>query len=742
MPKVEINKSSINAGEFSPRMKAQTGFALYPNAAEILENFLILPTGGATRRPGTHFVAEAKASSGPYRLVPFERSADQAYILEFGDGYLRFYTRQGQIEDSGSPGTPYEISTPYTGVDLFLLNWAQQDDIMILVHPEVPPHQLNRFGEDDWTIEELEFDEGPLQAENETAITIQASATTGTITLTASAALWTADHVGALFGLANANGVIGSTTWAPGQTIGSTGLFRQLEGRLYKSNSTGTTGSIALTHDTGTVSDGGVDWTYVQTGLFGIVRITAFTSSTEVDCVPTIGSIVPSLLTIPSAIWREGSWSDVAGYPRAVTLLDNRAWYAGTTIQPQTAWGSAVGDFDNFRLQGTVADDPFTDDGAIEAKLQSNQVSPILWLTVRDDIIAGTTSGPWKISANDGGVITPLNVQARRQSTISASIIPALDLNSSLMFVPRNKRKLYDLRFDFDVDRFEGVDQTLLADHILESGVVEMAYQSQPLSTLWVLRSDGVLSTFAFNRAEEIRGWCRQIVSGTDCVVKSVAVIPGDDQTDSEDRDEVWVAVERTVDGSTVTYVEFFEGLHEEDDAVYEAWHLDSALQFNGASTTSISGLDHLEGEEVAIWGDSGAVEANKTVSSGAITLDNAVTSAVVGLPTTYTYTTLPMDYGSPTGTALTKKQRFSEVRFLLYLTSGLKVSEQGTDLSDIYDIDRRILQSDIYERVTGTYGVRCRDSGWRHNPALTFSGDTPAPVTILGIVPFLSTSE
>jgi hypothetical protein len=486
-------------------------------------------------------------------------------------------------------------------------------------------------------------------------------------------------------------------------------------------------------------------WKFVQFGLFGVVRITAFASSTSVTAELLLNrELLNTVATTPTTFWREGAWSDVQGYPRAVTLLDNRVWYGGTSAQPQTFWASEVGDFAGFRPQATVAADPPTDDGSIQGQLQSSEVSAILWMMVKDNVVAGTSSGPWVIKAVDGGIITPRNIQARRQSSLSCSVVPARQVNASLLFVPRGRTQLHDLRLNLDsiTDEFESVDQTLLSSTILGPGAKELAYAEQPITTLWVLRDDGVLATFAFNRAEQIRGWTRQLIAGVDTAVKSVTVIPGDSATLSEKRDEVWLAVERTIDGSTVTYIEFVEKLHEEADAVYEAWHLDAALQYTGVSATVISGLDHLEGETVSIWGDSGLVEDDKVVSSGSITLDNAVTSAIIGLPTDYTYTLLPIDAGSPLGTSLTKRQKMTEIRIILYLTTGLQVSQEGAIKSDFYDIERRDMQTDIYTRLTGTFATRLRDVSWKHNPTLTFTGSTPGPCTVLGIVPWIDGVE
>lgn len=97
MPTITPIQASLNAGEFSPRLDARTEFSKYPLACAELRNMLPLPQGGATRRPGTRFVAEVKVSTSRCRLLPFEFSEEQAYILEAGQSYLRFYKDRGQI---------------------------------------------------------------------------------------------------------------------------------------------------------------------------------------------------------------------------------------------------------------------------------------------------------------------------------------------------------------------------------------------------------------------------------------------------------------------------------------------------------------------------------------------------------------------------------------------------------------------------------------------------------------------
>lgn len=185
---------TFNAGELSPTLRGRVDLARYASGCKTLHNMLVLPEGPVTRRPGTRYVANTKAD-GVARLIPFEFSTVQAYVIEVGDGYMRFYRDGGVIESS--PGTPYEIVSPYAAGEIADLRWAQSADVLYLAHPLYLPRKLTRTGHTSWTLSQTNFVDGPY-IEQRTDRTITPSGTTGAITLTASAALFTANDVGRL----------------------------------------------------------------------------------------------------------------------------------------------------------------------------------------------------------------------------------------------------------------------------------------------------------------------------------------------------------------------------------------------------------------------------------------------------------------------------------------------------------------------------------------------------------------
>lgn len=187
---------SFAAGELAPSLYGREDLAKYAVGLRTLKNFTVHPHGGVSNRAGTRYVAEAKHAGKAVRLVPFEYSDTDAYLLEFGDEYVRFYKNGAQLTKDGSP---YELETPYLEGELRALSFAQSADVLFIVHPNHPPMELARYADTNWTLEKCAFKGGPFRTMNSTDTTIELSSMSGNVTLTASAALFNAGHAGALF---------------------------------------------------------------------------------------------------------------------------------------------------------------------------------------------------------------------------------------------------------------------------------------------------------------------------------------------------------------------------------------------------------------------------------------------------------------------------------------------------------------------------------------------------------------
>lgn len=268
MARVAVQLTNFTGGELSPRLDGRNDLQKYATGCKTLENMIIFPHGSAARRSGTQFVAEVKDSTKETRLIPFEFSTTQTYILEFGNQYIRFFKDNGQILSSGSP---YEISSPYLEAELFDIKFAQSADVMYLTHPNHPTKKLSRTGHTSWSLTNVDFTDGPYMDENISSTTITASAhTVGTgRTLTASSTTGINDNTG----------------------------FQTTDvGRLIRFRD-------------------------------GYGKITARTSTTvvTVEILEDMGS------SSSSANWSLGAFSDTTGHPSCVTFFEQRLVFAGTT---------------------------------------------------------------------------------------------------------------------------------------------------------------------------------------------------------------------------------------------------------------------------------------------------------------------------------------------------------------------------------------------------------------------------
>jgi hypothetical protein len=337
----------------------------------------------------------------------------------------------------------------------------------------------------------------------------------------------------------------------------------------------------------------------------------------------------------------------------------------GTSSQPETFWLSQTADFENM----TPDSDPTTvgkfdgsieDDDSFDYTLSANTVNAIRWMSAGEDTMTiGTTGGEW-VPSSQGAGLTPTDIAVNRQTTHGCAQIQPVRVDNTVLFVQRSKRKVREFSFAFETNGYLAADMTRLSQHITRGGVVEMAFAEEPDSQVWVVRSDGQLLSMTFRRQEDVVGWGRHIIGGSfstgDAVVESVTTIPGTNGAgqvqDSTNRNEVWMIVKRTINGATVRYIETFERDFETGDAQEDSYYSDSVITYDGSSTTSITGLDHLEGETVKVFAD-GAIRADATVASGAITLTTAASVVQIGLGYYHLIKTLKLEGGNPAGTAV-----------------------------------------------------------------------------------------
>lgn len=648
---------NFNAGEFSPLLGGRVTFEKYPNAASLLRNFIPTTQGPIVRRGGFRFVREVKSSADRVLLIPFEFSVTQAYMLEFGNLYVRFYTWDAVTKVRGilesSPGVPVEVVTPYPAADLFnadgspRLKFTQSGDFLYLTHDKYRPQILKRTSATSFTIENFASKSGPWQTLVTDGATLTASAETGTVTVTASAPVFVAGHVGGALYLEAAS-VSAIPAWEVGKTI-AIGDRRRSDGKVYEATSAGTTGTNRPVHTEGTLADGdpGVSWAFRDPG-YGHLNITGFISATQVT--GTVVERLPQSATSGTQRYALSEWSDANGWPSVAAFYLNRLWFA-RKIQ---VWGSVSDDFTDFSPKsfGEV-----TADMAISVRISARKINDIQWLSPDRDLLAGTAGGEFGIGPlTTNEPIGPANVRAKQMSEFGSRSIDPVKNAESVLFVHRSGLTARETFYDFASDGYKSTDTTVLAEHITFSGLTQFAFAADPHQIVWAIRADGLLVGFTWNNEQNVRGWHPHPVGGGG-IVESIAVMPAAEG----DRSELWAVVRRTINGATKRYVEFMERYYRRGDTQASQFYVDSGLTYSGAAVTTITGLSHLEGATVSVLVN-GAPHPDRVVSGGQISLQLPATMAQVGFACPCQYRSMRIEAGAHDGTAQGKTKRIHKM--------------------------------------------------------------------------------
>ncbi len=648
--------------------------------------------------------------------------------------------------------TPLEVVTPYLEADLFQLKFETSNDVTYITHGDYEERQLSRFSELLWTLTTLGIETGPFRNENsDSSKTITPSGTTGSITLTAvghnpfiagseaghepsgfsdtdksnTGALFkivqplTVSEVVASLDVSTLNEVSGTLevaknrkwffesngTWGGSFGAVEDGATVVLE-RSYDSGSTYETVASITSADNKNEAIQGTEETTkalyrvrvseprsgaADYGLFtlsiretshvGIVKITSVISSTVAEAI-----VLEELeSTDATAAWAEGEWSNHRGWPIAVTISpEERLTFAGSKSKPLTTWGSESGIFTEF-IKGTNDNDPLS-----LTLIGAGKQNTIRWILPKNSLVIGTVGGEHFLGGSTKTeALTPTNIQAKLQTSYGSNEVQAIRVGQAILFVQRGSRKIRELVFNFDTDSNIADDLTVFAEHVTESGIVDMDYQRTPEPEIWCTRTDGQLAVLAYERSQNVFAWSRMksSTSSGDSIIESAAVIYGGEGNE----DEVWISVKRTMagvnSGNPVRYIERFKPRDWGTDKA-DAFFVDAGITYDSTATSTITGLDHLEGETVQVLAD-GVRFDDSVVASGQITLKLATvttTASKVHVGLGYDAITEPMKI-TLDQFGLTYTKKITEGILSMFETIG---GDWGRSLTKMHDIDYR----------------------------------------------------
>jgi hypothetical protein len=665
-------------------------------------------------------------------------------------------------------GSIYEIPTPWPASAMtdatdgtFTISMAQSGDVIYMAHPSYPLQKLSRYASTKWTLAAVVLANGPFKTQNsDRTVTMYASATSGSgVTLTASSAVFSAAMVGSYVDLEPAD-LSAIKPWTAGQETSSNPVntYRRSDGKTYQctTNGTPTAGKVWRTgpdkpiHTYGTVADGdgssingtnverqGFDWLFVDAG-YGYVKITGYTSATQVTVTvmgnwPLPQGVVGS--TKATFRWALGSFSGVEGYPSRVTFFRERL----TLAKSQTIYFSVSADFENFASKDDSGQ--VVADRAIQVTIASDEVNTIQWLSPAQALLIGTSGGEFACAENSSSeAFAPGNVKIEQQTSEGSRSVHPVSVGYSTLMVQRSGRKVKELSYSFQQNGYTSTDLTALADHITINGIQQTTWHKEPYVAMWAARGDGQLLGFTFNKEQDVVGWHRHIMGGAfgsgAAVVESVEAIP----SPTGDRDDLWLIVKRTVNGSTVRYVEYLEREYRDGDTQASCFYVDSGATYSGAPATTISGLTWLEGQTVQVLAD-GAAHPDRVVTGGAITLQVAASTVHVGLGYTSKIQTNRIEAGAADGTAQGKTKRINKCVLRFYNTLGAKA---GPDADTLDELQFRSASDPMNQPPPLFSGDKLMEwpGGYDFDGYVMVEQVQPFPMTLVAVMPQVTTFD
>jgi hypothetical protein len=685
MPPITI-QPSFTAGELTPSLHARVDLAKYAVGLKTCRNFFIAAHGGAYNRPGTMLVGEVADSDYRHRLITFQFNTTQTYVLEFGHLTLRVIKDGGYVLDGG--GAVYEIASPYSASDLPRLKFTQSADVMTLMHPSYAPRELRRTGHAAWAFSTISFAPSILPPPG-----LALSTTHAGVAATQETYWYVVTTV-------DDNGE--ESRPSPQSSIVSLKLG-------VAANTTSPYEYPKISIGWGAVTGATRYKVYKTTnqGVYGYIGSTTAISFVDTNISPDYANGPPDGLS---------PFTGANNYPQCVTYHQQRRVFAGSNNEPGTVRTTQTGYLSN--LDKSV---PSRDDDAITFTLAARQVNEIRHLVPLTALIALTSGGIWTIKGGDGkDAITPSSIEATMQTARGASHVPPLTVGSTVLYVQDKGSVVQDLGYQWESDSYSGNDLSVMAAHLFRGHEIEeWAYAEVPFSLVWAVRSDGTLLGLTYLREHQVVGWHRH--DTTNGVFESVACISEGDE------DAVYVIVKRTLNGATKRFVERMASRVVTDQSDW--FFVDCGLTYDGAPATEISGLDHLEGEAVAVLAD-GDVVQGLTVSGGSITLPRAASKVHVGLPIQADLESLKVEIGQ-VGTIQGRRQRVVGVTVRCEETGGLHV---GPDADHLTPMRWEGYTSPTTLR-TGDYDARI-DSVWSSNSQIFLRQDYPLPAGILALIP------
>jgi hypothetical protein len=717
-------QTNFSVGELDPLIRARTDLQQYQNALEEATNIIIQPQGGFRRRDGTQFVHDFGSSFTDFKVIPFEFSVDDSYLLVFVTQRIYIFKAGVLQANINGSGNDYLAATDITTAMLDEINYTQAVDTLILCHEDLQTKRLVRNGDTSWTLENLPLTNLPQYPyafdTHMPDFTITPSATAGNITITASAA--PAETGTAQAGAANTITVKAASSYADDEPNGmfitltsgtGSGQTRHVEDfvastkvlTVYPAWTTApdaTTGYKVEPFAPAAVGE------YAQvTSTFGRARYVEFVSSTVMKAVVE----VPFFDTgaILAGEWEsehgyEDVWSTTRGWPKSAAFHEARLYFGGSKSRPNTVWGSGVINYFDFN-PGTGLDDE-----SVEATINTNQLNTIVNLFSGNDFRIFTTGGEFVVLQTSNEPITPSTFFVRPQTRLGARAgIPIEDINGASVFIQRQGKSLNVFQFGDSTASYQIQNISALSSHLLKNPIdmaARRAASTDESDRLFVVNGDdGSLAVYSILVGQNVIAPSRYVTDGSFIAI-GVEVA------------DVYVIVKRTVNGANNYMLEKFD----------PNLTLDSVKSGGAASSVT---MNQLQGKTVQIVRD-GVIEPEQVVPASpyTITFASAATSSFeVGLNYTVTARTMPAEPVLSSGSVQGFKKRIIQVDAIVNDTQAMTINNKQISFRNFGE---DVLDSAVqpFTGIKTVHGLL----GYSGTGQITITQTVPLKMIVLGL--------
>ena len=801
-------QTDFSGGELDPQLHGRTDLPVFGKGLRTALNFFISRQGAAVSRGGTFYLGGAKYVDGPTLgirdigqvwLVPFDAGAStaevrydgevlvndtytQSYVLEFGNGYIRFWSDDAQVLDAGLniyEVTEYTLADgvttaplPYSSASLKRLSWAQLGDVLILTHPWYPAIELRRHGHATWVAREVTFARSELADNGYTDTDNPANATTGFLFVSSTAGEQSdfaadADHPAREWQWKVTAIVQDPDTGEKFETLPDD-ILERCDGADFDTVQNISDDKCQLYPDQPVVLRRGESASLLsgeytlhiiaynfyrgRGKLFGFVGTTTSREFVDVGDTPNYAR-QPPLGTNPFEVRDAATGALVrTERPVAVTHFQSKRWFGGTVGEdktPQrieTILGSATEDFYDFdqKLIFDVAGE------ALDFTLASERREEIRHLLSRNKLLVGTASSWWSVNGGQGQPVDYDHVEAEMIDEVGTGFARPALVDGTLVFARARGAGVRALVAQ-GAEGYQGFDVSQLAQHLFvgpDKHIIQFAYTRDPWGVLWAITADGTLYSLTYVK-EGMMAWTHHELDG---VVESICSVPQGDE------DALYLSIVRTIGTGTMEdgspdkhrYIERMTSRHARGGAVVQAPNvvltdsdyicIDSALEYCGAAITSvITGLDHLEGKEVYVVAEGNPVLGPYTVVDGQIETGPIATNVTddTGTPRLLAYVgmafTCDLELLDVAGGEARMRQK--QVTHVCFEVSSSKNVQVGQDFDHLILVPEREITDGFGAPPLQTKVVKCAVKGKSDLSARAcLRQDKPIPMTVVGV--------